>query len=136
MNTYLKTRFAGAIIACVIFAFAGNLSAQTNNHLLTLSFQKTEGKLFKLDAMNEKVFEFSISGVQNGTEIDAFKTNLAKQPSVRLVNVIPTVAADFQATVTLVPDAKVKDFKQALINLGYSTILIDGDTKSLSEPEK
>lgn len=136
MNTFLKSGLTAILIGCIFMALTINAAAQTNNHLLTLSFQKTEGKLFKVNAMNEKYFDFSISGVKSGSEIDDFKTKLSKQPGIRLVTVIPTVAADYQANVILVSNAKVKEFKLALIAIGYSTILIDGETKLLTEPEK
>lgn len=126
---------AGLFIGILLFAGFSTVSAQTTNNLLTISIQKVDGKLFKLDAMNEKVFEFMLSGVKSLSDIDQFKTNLSKQPSIRLVNIIPTVAADYMATVTLVPEAKVRDFKLALMNMGYTSILIDGETRLLSEPD-
>jgi len=104
------------------------VSGQNTGNDLKLNLSRGEdGKIATLNAVGQKVFNFSVDGIANKQQSDDFVKNLKSNLHVVFVNIIEPEANNDQWKGVFVLDQKTRlpDFKKLLSDAGITGIYVD-----------
>lgn len=135
----MKTRFAYILSLMVtslfIFSQAFESIAQTSNPEILMKFQrKADGKVVDINAVGQKVFEFTVIGLNSQADISNFKARFTGREYVFSVNISEsTINGERTGSIILDRSTHGGNVKELLIKAGITNISIDGEVKPVEE---
>jgi hypothetical protein len=125
-----------ACLSCGIFMMmcASASFAQTSSNQAILKFYHQEnGKIATKNAMNQKVFNFEVSGLNTSNDVTIFKNHFYGRAGVISIQVGELINDERNATITFEPGTKGSYIRDLLIKAGINQVYIDGVLKSVDE---
>jgi hypothetical protein len=127
MKKQLFLRFC--ILITVILNARISASGQNVENDIKLMFSRhVDGKIATLNAVGQKVFDFSIDGILNKKQADEFAQKFRGKENVVLVNIIEPDENNnqYRGVIVLDKQSKIHNFKELLTDTGFSNIYLDG----------
>jgi hypothetical protein len=116
-------------------ALSSELTAQTMNPEIMMKFQRnSDGKVVVINAVGQKVYNFSVSGLVTTPDVDNFKNKFIGRSMVVSISVDAAVSnGDRTGTIIMERGTKVSYTRDLLIKAGILNIMIDGAIKPVEE---
>ncbi|HNW69058.1 MAG TPA: hypothetical protein PKI01_01550 [Bacteroidales bacterium] len=96
-----------------------------------------DGKIATMNAVGQKVFNFSIEGLANKQHADDFTKSLNNNPLVVYVNLIEPkdIGGQWKGVFVLEKKTKLPDFEKLLSDTGIAGIYVDGALVAIEDLE-